>query len=459
MPLPAIKTIRLSELASAIQLTLDYTFLNNTYWIIADVTNHTFKNSKNYHHLELVEKDKNSTAVIARMQAKAWANGASSIEHFEITTGQRFTDNIHVLINVSVNYHPVFGLQLNINEVDPNFTLGLLEQQKRNTLLRLLENYPDSIQRSGDRYLTRNKSILLNKVIQRVAVISSSTSAGWQDFHAALQGNEFGFRFDIDDYFTAVQGEGNAQLFVNTLVEIFNTGIPYDAVVIIRGGGAQADFQLFDEYVMGRVIAKYPIPVITGIGHQKNETITDLMAHTQTRTPTQAAEFIAHHNRSFEVTLLDLQNKVVIKSQQLFSIHLQLLSEMKSIIVNRSKSILFVHSSALVNAGSLFASRPEILLAVQRNKLGNIRSNIFSFTKRFIADRKNILSHHHTFVKLVSPEQLLKRGFAIVKTNNRITTNPEDLVEGRDFTILFGKEEITATAKEKKQNNGKDFDL
>jgi exodeoxyribonuclease VII large subunit len=296
-------------------------------------------------------------------------------------------------------------------------------------------------------------------VIQRIAVISSSTSAGWQDFHAALHENEFGFRFHIDDYFTAVQGEANAQLFVNTLVEIFNTGIGYDAVIIIRGGGAQADFQLFDEYVMGRVVAKYPIPIITGIGHQKNETITDLMAHTQTRTPTQAAEFIAHHNRSFEVSLLDLQNKVIIRSQQLFSVHSQLLSQMNSTIVNQSKSILFMRKSALVNAAAIFTARPKILLAAQRNHINNIRSNIFSFTGKLISGQKNTLSHHHTFMKLVSPEQLLKRGFAIVKANNRITINPDDLMPGNDFTLLFGQEEITATVKDKKQTNGKESDL
>jgi exodeoxyribonuclease VII large subunit len=437
MPAPEIKPIRLSELAGTIQRTLEYTFLNNTYWIIADVTNHTFKSAKNYHHLELVEKDKNSTAVIARMQAKVWGNGAASIEQFEYATGQRFTNNIQVLVNVSVTYHAIFGLQLNINEVDPNFTIGLLEQQRRITLIKLLENYPDSIQKSGDRYITRNQGLLLNKVVQRIAVISSSTSAGWQDFHAALNSNEFGFRFHTDDYFTAVQGEANAQLFVDTLVEIYNTGIAYDAVVIIRGGGAQADFQIFDEYVMGRVIARYPIPVITGIGHQKNETITDLMAHTQTRTPTQAAEFIAHHNRSFEVALLDLQNKIVIRSQQLFSSNLQLLTQINNAIVFQSKSILFL----------------------RRSSLENIRTNIISFTERLISNQQVTLGHHLTFMKLMSPEQILRRGFAIIKVNNKIIVDPGHLISGMEFSILFGKEEVTATIKEKKAYNGKDFDL
>jgi exodeoxyribonuclease VII large subunit len=459
MPLPVIKTIRLSELSRNIQQTLEYTFLNNTFWIIADVTNHTYKSVRNYHHFELVEKDNASTAVIARIQAKAWANGATSIQQFELVTGQQFTNNIQVLVNVSVNYHGVFGLQLNINEVDPNFTIGLLEQQRRNTLIRLLENYPDSIRKSGDRYITRNQGIILNKVLQRIAVISSITSAGLQDFHAALAGNEFGFRFDIDDYFTAVQGETNAQQFVNILVQIFNTGINYDAVIIIRGGGAQADFQLFDEYVMGRVIAKYPIPVITGIGHQKNETITDLMAHTQTRTPTQAAEFIVHHNRSFEEELLNIQNKLIIKSQQLFSVHAQLLAQLNASIVNRTKSLVFARKSELVKTGSVFTSQPRIILAGQRNHLDNILSDIVSFTHRYFINQQNNLGHHLTFMKLVSPDQLLKRGFAIVKTNNRITSDPDDLVTGNDFTLLFGEQEITATIKDKKVNNGKDFDL
>ena len=459
MPLPSISTIRLSELARTIGQTLDYAFLNNTYWIIADVTNHSFKSSKKYHHLELVEKDNSSSAIVARFQAKAWGNGAISIGRFEALTGQLFTNNIQVLVNVSVHYHALFGLQLDINDVDPNFTIGLLEQQRRATLTKLLDNHPESISKSGNRYITRNQGILLNKVIQHIAVVSSSTSAGWQDFHAALKENEFGFGFDIDDYFTAVQGEANAQLFVSTLVGIFNTGIDYDAVVIIRGGGAQADFQIFDEYVMGRVIAKYPIPVITGIGHQKNETITDLMANTQTRTPTQAAEFIIHHNRSFEEEVLDIQNKIVIKSQQLFSVHSQLLGRLNATIVNLSKSILFARKTQLFAAASVYASKPKILLAGHRNSLDHLCPNIISFTGRYLIRKQNNLQHHLTFMKLVSPQQLLKRGFAIVKVNHKITSNPNDLEPGRNFTLLFGQEKITASVKEKTQDHGKDFDL
>ncbi len=459
MQLPAAHTIRLSQLTGIIQNTIDEAFLNKTWWIIADVTNHTFKAAKSYHHLELVEKDPSSTSVIARMQTKAWSYGASSIEQFERSTGQRFTNNIQVLVNVSVTYHAMFGLQLNINEVDSNFTIGLLEQQRQATLKRLVENNPDSIQRSGDRYSTRNQGLKLNKVLQRIAVVSSSTSAGWQDFHAALGSNEFGYQFIIDDYFTAVQGEANANVFVNKMVEIFTTGKAYDAVVIIRGGGAQTDFQLFDEYVMGRVIAKYPIPVITGIGHQKNETITDLMAHTQTRTPTQAAEFITHHNRAFEETILDLQNKVVIKSQQLFSLHLQLLSRLNTAIVNQSGAMVYTKKSALITAASFFTGKPRILLSAKRNQLDTVFSTVVSCTNRYTTGQKKNLEHYRTLMKLLSPEKLLKRGFAIVKNNNKIISDPDELVNGHDFAIIFGHQEITATTKEKKAYDGKDFDL
>ncbi|WP_431244478.1 exodeoxyribonuclease VII large subunit [Flavobacterium sp. P21] len=140
-----------------------------------------------------------------------------------------------------------------------------------------------------------------------MAVISASNSAGNEDFRHTLRHNDFGYSFQADDYYTVVQGDNNAKLFLNKLIEVYSSGIPYDAIIIIRGGGAQSDFLIFDNYQIGRAVAKFPIPVITGIGHQKNVSIVDLMAHTSTKTPTKAAEFIIAHNRSFEMRSLSLR--------------------------------------------------------------------------------------------------------------------------------------------------------
>eukprot|EP01118_Nematostelium_gracile_P010694 TRINITY_DN3723_c0_g2_i4.p1 TRINITY_DN3723_c0_g2~~TRINITY_DN3723_c0_g2_i4.p1 ORF type:complete len:228 (-),score=35.17 TRINITY_DN3723_c0_g2_i4:643-1326(-) len=215
-----------------------------------------------------------------------------------------------------VQYTPAFGLQLNLLDIDTSFTLGQFEKMRLATLEMLLSRNPDFIRKVGDQYITKNKQQELKPVMQYLAVLSSDTSAGYQDFRHTLANNPWGYGFKIDDYFTAVQGEGNAKNLVNRLIDIYESGKPYDAVILIRGGGAQTDFLIFDNYELSRAVARFPIPVITGIGHQKNETICDLMANTALKTPTKAAEFILANNRVFEEKLIHAQKRIIIKTQQ-----------------------------------------------------------------------------------------------------------------------------------------------
>ena len=429
--------LRLSQLTAAISETLNKTFNKLTFWVIADVTSHTFRPDKNYHSLELVEKDPASNTLIAKIQTKAWGKGSTGITNFEILTGQRFTNNINVLVNVSIDYHPVYGLQLNINQIDSNFTLGLLEQQRRTTLARLVKENPEFIRQIGDNYGTKNKELPLNRVIQKIAVVSSKTSAGWQDFRHTLDNNPFHYHFEIDDYFTVMQGENNAQQFLTRLIDVFNSGKEYDAVVIIRGGGSQTDFLIFDDYMIGKAVAKFPIPIITGIGHQKNETIADLMAHTQTKTPTKAAEFIVNHNRSFEDLITRLQQGIIIKAQQTFSTNNKALNQVNNTIVNKSRSIL----------------------SQKKERLGTTEASLVIFSNNYLKNQKSYLSHFVSMIRLASPENTLRRGFAIIKTNDRITSNPNDIAIGDDIEIILSNKEIKATVTSTKDYNGNDFNL
>ena len=218
-----INHIRLSELNGKINDTIKNAFSTTTFWVIADITNHSFGAQKNYHHFELVEKDPNSNSILAKISGKAWGNGSIKISNFEKVTGQKFTDNINVLINVSIQYHPVYGLQVDINDIDSNFTLGVLEQQRQATLEKLITENPEFINKVGDTYITKNNQLKFNAVIQRIAVISSKTSAGGEDFKHTLLNNPFGYKFFIDDYFTAVQGESNADQFLSKIIEVFNS--------------------------------------------------------------------------------------------------------------------------------------------------------------------------------------------------------------------------------------------
>jgi exodeoxyribonuclease VII large subunit len=463
----ALPSIKLSVLTGKIQQALSDVFAEQTWWVVADVTNHSFYAQKGYHYFDLVEKDANAGGIVAKVAAVAWGNGAIRIKEFEIVTGQQFKNDIHVLIKVSVSYHQVHGLQIALLDIDTSFTVGQLEQQKQQTLIRLTTECADFIRKVGDRYITRNNQLPLRAVIQKIAVITSGNSAGYQDFRHTLDHNHFGYTFFIDNYFTVVQGETKAELVQQRLIDIYNTGIVYDAVVIIRGGGAQTDFLIFDTFILGRAVAKFPIPVITGIGHQKNETITDLMAHSATKTPTKAAEFIIAHNRTFEESVISMQQTILIRSQQLFSTHFQALSLLNagiinqtrtilathkdelhtynSIVLHTSKSILLHHHRELITISNALLARPRIMVANKLNDLDNIVANFRSFSRMYIHGKRAQVAHYDALLKLMSPANILKRGFAIIYKDGHIIGNAASLQPGNHITIVLQDAALEAT--------------
>jgi exodeoxyribonuclease VII large subunit len=252
-------------------------------------------------------------------------------------------------------------------------------------------------------------------------------------------------------------------------------------MVLTRGGGAQTDFLIFDDYKIGLAIAKFPIPVITGIGHQKNETIADLMAHTALKTPTKAAEFIIAHNKAFEDRVLALQKAVVIRSQQLFSKHFRSLAAIQSTVVNqsrdilseqkdrmassrqlvlqRTRKILFDHKSDLMQVSSVIASKPRVMLANRGGELKNITGNLRSFHTQFLKNQRGYLNHLQTVIRLMHPSNILKKGFALVKVDGRITSKPGDLQIGTSMDVILSSTQISSTVTSKKTYDGNEFDL
>lgn len=429
---------RLSELTALIAGALSGRFAGQTYWVVADVTNHTFRSEKNYHYFDLVEKDPDSRAIVARMRVSSWGKGSLSIGAFQQATGQRFTNNINVLVNVSVDFHAAFGLQLVLNAVDVSFTLGVLEQQRQATLARLVSENPTVVSYIEGLYTTANKGLRLKPAVLRIAVISSATSAGWQDFHHTLENNPMGYRIAIDDYFTVVQGENNADQIMGCLDRIRLATVSYDCVVIVRGGGAQTDFLIFDDYDLGLAVATYPLPIITGIGHQKNETITDMMAHTQTKTPTKAAEFILAHNQAFEEGLLRLQKKIIITAQQLLAGRFKLLAQMNAGVVNHARELVFNHGQALLLA----------------------RTRLSGEVRFYLQKKAGSLAHYDSVIKLVSPENTLKRGFVMIRSSsNGIVTSAGLLEPGGSVDMVFHDSTVTAIVTAKKERDGREFDI
>jgi exodeoxyribonuclease VII large subunit len=479
--MPDIVPLRLSDLTGLIRETLNQRFERDSFWILADVSDHKYYPQKRYHFFDLVEKDHVSGELVARVATAAWGNGSQQIEAFENETGQQFTTGIHVLVRVKVSFHSTHGIKLTLLEVDSRFTLGELEKKKQDTIKRLLTECSDYVKMVGEHIVTRNKGHVLELVIQRIAVVSSKQSAGFQDFMHTLRNNSFGYLFSVDEYHARVQGESNAKVLLEQLLNVFQSGKGYDAVVIIRGGGAETDFLIFNDFLLNRAIAKFPIPIITGIGHQKDQTIADLMAHTETKTPTKAAEFIIAHNHQFEDQLLGTQKNMIIKAQQIFSQRQRLLTGINSTVVNKSRDVLQRHTQELVKihrtvgqtsmqiimAGKTdmvslsgrIVTRPKVTVANRQHELDQLLSNISTFRNQYLKNQRGLLGHYASMINMASPEKILKRGFALVRKGGRIITDPASVTVGEDLTIVLRETEIETTVKRKTNTDGSQHNL
>jgi exodeoxyribonuclease VII large subunit len=471
-----VQYIKLSELTSKIKRVITDNFQDQTFWVVAEISGHRYYSNNGWHYFSLVEKIANSEVAVAKINCKAWNNGAENIRRFEEFTGQEFTDGIEVLLKVKVEYHIVYDLSLTVLDLDIAYTLGSIEKQRQATLLKLITENPEFIQLINQEYITRNKNLKLNAVMQNIAVIASRNSLGLTDFVHTLTANPFSFRFSIDYFYTTVQGTEAAAHLVNALVSIHNSDKKYDAVIILRGGGAKTDFLVFDTYRLSRAVAKFPVPVITGIGHHEDVSIVDRMAHTHMKTPTKAAEFVIAHNRHFEDKLLQLQNKVIINSQRLASACSRKLNIYNSIFVNKTRDLL-IHKKDELNISrhaitgeaktniyntknsllllvSRLSIRPKIILASQLNVIDTAAAKIENCTLGYLSSKSIHLNHLSSVINMMSPVNILKKGFAIIFHENKIIASSENLTTGSEIKIKMNDAEIISTVIRKEKLHG-----
>ena len=479
--MPEIVYIKLSELTKKVEAVIKQSFGTEYYWIIAEISSHSFYTNPNRHYFELIEKAENKINPIAKVKGVSWEGGSQYIKFFEKETGQKFTNGLEVLIKVKVEFTSAYGFQLVLLEIDQAFTLGNLEKQRIATLIKLVSENPSFIKKVGEEYFTVNKQLKFNTAIKRIALIGSPNSQGFTDFEHTIKVNQFGYKFSIDIYQSSVQGSEAEQELINKLIAIYKSNKKYDCVVIIRGGGGKTDFLVFDSYNLARAVAKFPIPIITGIGHHKDVSIVDLMAHTSTKTPTKVAEFIISHNRTFEDAILLLQKSLIIKSQQLLSNSLQKINatniiiinksrtflnfhkdslyKLNQIVINNTKTILYNRQTNLVSLLNQILSKPKIITANKFSELNNLLGNLKIFSNKYLINQKGYLGHYESIVKLMSPKNILKKGFAIVSQKGRILKNAETIIPGNDLVISMELYEINTKVISKSKNNGTESEL
>lgn len=282
----------LFELNRQIRLTIQAGFPESI-WIIAEISDLTV-NRNGHCYLELIEKEPDGDRIMARSRATIWASAYRMLRpFFESTTGQELVPGIKILINVEIEFHELYSISLNIKDIEPSFTIGDLAR-KRQMIIRKLEE-------AG--VFEMNKELDMPLVPQKIAIISSPTAAGYGDFNDQLLKNQSGYIFYTHLFPAVMQGEETANSIISALDAIAGYGDFFDVVVIIRGGGSKLDLSSFDHFDLGFNVAQFPLPVITGIGHEQDDSIVDLVAHTRCKTPTAVAEFLISRIGEFEIQL------------------------------------------------------------------------------------------------------------------------------------------------------------
>jgi exodeoxyribonuclease VII large subunit len=400
-----MNSITLSELTSRIQETIRMSF-DTPVWIRAEISE-LRENPGGHCYLELIEKDSASDTLVAKTKATIWASTYRMLKpYFESSTGQTLRAGLNVLVAVTVEFHGVYGFSLNVRDIDPTFTIGEMAA-RRLKIIRQLE---------ADGIVEMNKQLHLPELPQRLAIISSPTAAGYGDFCDQLKNDPSHFAFYTKLFPAIMQGDQAEASIISALEKVYEHINLFDAVVIIRGGGATTDLACFDSYDLALNCAQFPLPIISGIGHQRDISILDMVAHTSVKTPTAAAEFLISvmqqaENRIIDI-IADIQNltKYNIDTQARFIEQTQL--RIKQIL--RSWVVLKTH-----------------MLDRQKSRLkSTVRMQLLKQSNRLAILEKNIETH--------SPGFLLKHGYTITTLNGKRITSANQVKTGDKIRTFVG---------------------
>lgn len=390
-------SISLSQLTDRIQEVLKFSF-DTPVWIRAEISE-LRENYNGHCYLELVEKDSNSDAILAKTKANIWSTTYRMLKpYFENSTGESLRAGLNILVAVTVEFHGVYGFSLNIRDIDPVFTIGELAA-RRLKIIRQLE---------ADGIANMNKLIEMPVLPQRLAIISSATAAGYDDFMNQLHNDENQFAFYTKLFPAVMQGDQAESSIIRSLEKIYEHSELFDVVVIIRGGGATTDLACFDSYELALNCAQFPLPVISGIGHQRDVSILDMVAHSSVKTPTAAAEFLISKMKDAENVWKNIfsdisylvQNKTENEFRKLDQTQMRITHTLRQWVTKRSHA-LETHQNRLQNSVRMQIVR-------QKNKL--------------LILEKSIESH--------SPSYLLKHGYTITALNGKRISSIKEIKAG-----------------------------
>ena len=414
------RRLQLSELVAMVQETIEDRFYNDSFWITAEITDVKKYESKRWCFLKFIEK--HGTQIATEMQGVFWANGYQQIILFEKITRQPFKDGIEISCRVQVKFHPRYGIKLEVLEIDTSFALGKIEMERQQTLDRLLRENPTTIRLIDDEYITFNKQLKLPVVVQRIALITAPNSDGQRDFKQELSGNAYGYHFKITEFLTQLQGDQAAALMLEQLREIYYRSSDFDVVVIVRGGGSQTDFKSFDNYDLARQIALFTIPVFTGIGHDRNTSIADLMAR-QLKTPTKVAAAITDVNFRFENEIQVLAEKLEDAVDAILLEKQSQLNRWKEKIEAILPQKIEIRKQKLADWKIKLDTTIFRQIAQQKIRLLQTEESLQKCSLQYLVKKRERLNASIRLLHYLSPQTVLKRGFAMITVNDKVITD------------------------------------
>jgi len=428
--------LTLYELNSFVRGVLYETF-NQPFWIRAE-TSDVRVNQNGHCYLEFIEKDSNNRNIVAKARGSIWANVFRMLKaYFESETGQTFASGLKVLVQVSVEFHEVYGYSLNVHNIDPSYTLG---DQARNRVAILKQLEEEGV-------LTLNKELELPSIANKIAVISSPTAAGYEDFSNQLENNHDGFAFYTRLFPAIMQGEKTEASIISALDRIYACHEKFDVVVIIRGGGATSELSSFDSYLLAANCAQFPLPIITGIGHERDDTVVDIVAHTRAKTPTAVAEFLIKRMQYTAAELWELQDSISEKAVDILrneKVALDnLFSRFSYLTKDRTKDQLSILNGYIDRLKYSFKER-----LIHENVSLNALSQQFSFvTSKYLQEQKSLLSNKEQYVELISPENILKKGYTLILKDNRIVKSVNEIHSGESLVTRFYDGDVNVKAE------------
>ena len=418
--------LSLTQLNRLVKTALDEA-LPGTYWVRAETSEVRVNATSGHCYLEFVEKDETTGQLVAKSRGTIWARNFAVLRtYFEQETGQTFISGLKVLVNVSVEYHELYGLSLTVHDIDPSYTLGDMARKRMEVIRRLQE----------EGVFDLNKELTLAILPQRIAVISSPTAAGYEDFVNQLIHNDYGFPFYVKLFPALMQGEKTEESVIAALDRIYAHRELFDVVVLIRGGGSAADLSSFDSYTLAANCAQFPLPIITGIGHERDDSVVDNVAHTRMKTPTAVAAFLI--NRMAEqLALLDELRRTVCEATRN-----QLTVKKTTWQILATRFPVFVtghlerHRADLHTLTARLSSVPQ-LLEKHTEQLELVPVHIRKAADAMLTRHTHELALSEQHIKLASPDHILKRGYTLTLKDGKIVKHAADLSAGDEISVRF----------------------